>query len=463
MLLDNASIEQLNAKIKGDVVAPSSMEYDEARKIWNGMFDKKPALISRCQTAEDVVESIRFAKMHDLEIAVRSGGHNSAGTGSVDGGIVIDLSPMNSVVVDPSDNTVSVGGGCLLSDVDAATQKYGLAIPAGIISHTGVGGLTLGGGFGWLSRKYGFSIDNLLGADVVTAEGTIVHASADENPDLFWGLRGGGGNFGVVTNFKFKGAKIGNEVYSGVMIKSFDDAREFLKFHREYVRSLPDEMTIWLVFRHAPPLPFLAEEYHWKLVIVVAFSYVGDQEKGKALMQPLRDLGKTLGEGSGMNPYSAWQTTFDALVSHGARNYWKSHNLKGIPDDAIELIIEYAQKMPTKECEIFIPHMEGAPSRVAPDATAYSFRTQPFVMNVHTRWQEAKDDERCMKWARELYEATTPFSQGVYVNFISDKEAERAREAYTDEVWKRLKTVKKRWDPTNLFHINMNITPNGTK
>jgi FAD/FMN-containing dehydrogenase len=349
----------------------------------------------------------------------------------------------------------------LLGDVDAATQEHGLAISAGIISHTGVGGLTLGGGMGWISRKHGFSVDNLISAQVVTANGEVVEASREQNTDLFWAIRGGGGNFGIVTEFEFKCAEIGTEVYSGPIVKRFDDVNEYLKFYRDYVRNMPDEMTLWTVIRHAPPLPFLPEEHHGKLVAIALFVYLGDHKKGDELLQPVRDFGETLGDGSAMHPWTAWQSAFDGLVDHGARNYWKSHHLKELPDDCIDLICDYAANMPSNECEIFIPHMEGVPSRVPANDTAFSLRETPFVMNIHTRWREEVDDQKCMEWAREFFEDTKPYSKGVYVNFISDEGEARAKEAYTEEAWDRLRAVKQQWDPGNLFRMNQNIPPNG--
>ncbi|MEN8224495.1 MAG: FAD-binding oxidoreductase [Bacteroidota bacterium] len=449
----------LKSTIDGQLILPGDSAYDETRKIWNGMFDKKPGVIVQCMSASDVASSINFARDNKLLIAVRGGGHNSAGTASCDNGMMIDLSLMQNTEVDLNNNTAKVEGGCLLGEVDKATQEHGLAVSSGIISHTGVGGLTLGGGMGWISRKHGFSVDNLLSAEVVTANGEIVHASRDKNPDLFWALKGGGGNFGIVTNFEFKCADIGTEVYSGPIVKRFEDAKEYLQFHREFVRTMPDEMTVWMVIRHAPPLPFLSEDVHGKMVILVPFVYLGDPEKGEELMQPVRDFGETLGDGSAMNPWVGWQSAFDGLVDHGARNYWKSHHMKGLSDECIDIVLDYAAKMPTDECEVFIPHMEGAPGRVGAEETAFSFRNTPFVMNIHTRWREASDDEKCLKWARDFFADTKAYSHGVYVNFISDEGENRTREAYSPEVWGRLVQVKTKWDPENLFRVNMNIKP----
>ena len=461
MKINTENVAALNSRTKGQVLLPGNREYEESRKIWNGMFDKRPGVISRCEITQDGVESGNFAREHDLLIAVKGGGHNSAGTGSCDGGIMIDLSLMQNVEVNSEKGTAKVEGGCLLGEVDAATQQHGLAVSAGIISHTGVGGLSLGGGIGWISRKHGLTIDNMLSAEVVTADGRVVKASEKENPDLFWAVRGGGGNFGVVTNFEFKCAKIGTEVYSGPIIKRFENAKEYMQFHREFVRKMPDEMTVWMVIRHAPPLPFLPEEHHGKLVVLVPFVYLGDPARGEAIMQPVRDFGETLGDGSAMHPWTGWQSAFDGLVEHGARNYWKSHNLKSLEDDNIDVILKYAGSMPSSECEVFIPHMEGAPSRIASNATAYAHRGSPFILNIHTRWQDVDDDEKCLSWARDFHDATRPFSDGVYVNFISDDDEDRAKEAYTPEVWKSLVQAKSKWDPDNRFRLNMNIKPNG--
>ena len=452
-------ITTLKTAIAGNVILPGDATYDETRKIWNGMFDRKPAVIIRCKNVADVIHAVDFGRENKMLIAVKGGGHNSAGTAVCDDGLMIDLSLMNNVEVNASTKTVKVQGGCLLSMVDAATQKHGLAISSGIISHTGVGGLTLGGGFGWISRKFGLSIDNLLSAEVVTAAGKVVNASATENPDLFWAIRGGGGNFGIVTTFEFKAGEIGNEVLSGPIVKSFDNVKEYIQFHREYVLNMPDEMSIWLVVRHAPPLPFIPEALHGKLVVLVPFVWLGKPEDGQKLIQPIRDFGETIGDGSGMHPWTGWQSAFDGLVTHGARNYWKSHHIKAMPDEFIDIIREYALTMPSNECEIFIPHMEGAPSRIAVDATAFPHRNTPFVLNIHTRWQKTSEDEKALKWARDFHKATEPFSQGVYVNFLSDEGADRVKQAYTPDVWKRLVECKRKWDPNNLFRMNQNISP----
>jgi FAD/FMN-containing dehydrogenase len=457
--IGQGKIDELKNSFRGSVLPVDTHGYDMARKIWNGMFDRKPALITRCVGNSDVIKAVRFARDNDLEISVKGGGHNSAGTAVCDGGLMIDLSLMRRVTVNQQNKTARVDGGCLLGDVDAETQLHGLAVSAGIVSHTGVGGLALGGGFGWISRKHGLSVDNLISAEVVTARGEWVTASETENPDLFWGIRGGGGNFGIVTSFEFKCADIGQAVYSGLIVKAFDDAREYMQFHREYVRTLPDEMTVWMVARHAPPLPFLPDDVHGQMVLIIPFVWLGDPEEGEKLIKPIREATPSLGEGIGMHPWVGWQSGFDGLVSHGARNYWKSHHLKNLSDACIDQIVTFAGKLPSKECEVFIPHMEGAPSRSPKNDTAFAHRSTPFLLNLHTRWQKPEDDETCLKWARDFHHETEEFASGVYVNFLSQEGENRIKEAYTPEVWDRLVDVKNTWDPQNRFHINQNIKP----
>ncbi|MFQ5637399.1 MAG: FAD-binding oxidoreductase [bacterium] len=457
--LDESTLEGLRANLRGELLLPEDAGYDAARAIWNGMIDRKPALIIQCLGTHDVVQGVNFAREQGLLLAIKGGGHNVAGNAVCDGGVVLDLSLMRSVHVDPKKKTVRCDAGCLLSDVDYETQLFGLAISGGIVSHTGVAGLTLGGGFGWISRKHGLSIDNLLSAEVVTAEGKVVTANSKENPDLFWGLRGGGGNFGIVTSFEFECVPLGPEVFSGLIIQRFEDAKAYMQFHAEYVRTLPDEMTVWMVVRHAPPLPFLDPSVHGKLVVIIPFVHLGDRKKGEKLIQPIRDFGRPHAEAIGMNPWTAWQAGFDALNSHGARNYWKSHHLRELSGACIDKVIEFAQKMPSPHCEVFIPHMEGAPSRVPEDETAYTFRTTPFVLNIHTRWDNARDDDRCIGWARDFFDNTQQFANGVYVNFLSDEGEQRVKDAYTEEVWQRLTQLKNKYDPANLYRMNQNIKP----
>lgn len=458
-VLDAALLRELERGIRGRVLLADRHGYNQARQIWNGIFDKKPAIIIQCAGTSDVVRAVHFVREHRLLSSVKGGGHNSAGTASCDDGVMIDLSRMRSVTVDRHKKTARVDGGALLGDVDHETQLYGLAVSAGIVSHTGVGGLALGGGFGWIGRKYGMTVDNLISAEMVTAKGEVVTASADENTDLFWAIRGGGGNFGIVTTFEFRCAPIGTHVLSGLIVKRFEDARRYLRFHRDYVRNLPDDMSAWIVVRHAPPLPFLPGEVHGRRVVIVPFVWLGPDAEGEKLLAPIRDATPSHGEWIAMNPWTAWQSGFDALVEHGARNYWKSHQLKDLSDGCIDRVIEFAEKFPSEECEVFIPHLEGAQSRVPGNETAFSHRHTPFLLNIHTRWQHAEEDERCLAWVRDFHNATREFADGVYVNFMSQEGETRVKEAYTPDVWDRLVKIKADWDPDNLFRMNQNIKP----
>ncbi len=458
--LDEAAVAGFRASLQGEILLAEDEGYDRARAIWNGMIDRRPGMIVRCGEAGDVVHSVNLARYHDILVAVKGGGHNVAGNAVCHGGLVIDLSAMKGIEIDSARREARVAPGCLLGDLDQATQAHGLATPGGIVSTTGVAGLTLGGGFGWLSRKFGLSIDNLISAEVVTADGKTLTASASENPDLFWGIRGGGGNFGVVTSFQFRLHEVGPQVYAGLIVQPFSGARDYMRFHRDFVAAAPDELSVWLVVRQAPPLPFLPASVHGQLVLVIAFLFLGDAPEGERLMKPVSDFGRPLGAHVGIASFAGWQKGFDPLNTPGARNYWKSCNLDDLNDGAIDTVLEYAQQFPSPHCEIFIPHLAGAVSRVPSDATAYGHRETPFLINVHTRWESPADDRRCVSWARALFDATRPYSAGsVYVNFISDEGAERVQDAYTQATWERLVDLKTRYDPTNVFRLNQNIKP----
>jgi FAD/FMN-containing dehydrogenase len=340
-------------------------------------------------------------------------------------------------------------------------RHFGLATPTGINSTTGISGLTLGGGFGWLTRKHGLTLDNLISAQVVTAEGNLVHASAEENADLFWGIRGGGGNFGIITSFEFQLHPVGPMIYGGLIVFAASEARSVLEQHRAYAQTMPDEMSVWVVLRNAPPLPFLPEDVHGTEVIVMATFYVGDAARGEELIAPIKDFGTPVGTHLGAMPYTAWQQAFDPLLTPGMRNYWKSHNFTELSDGALDEVIKYAGKLPSPHCEIFIAQLGGQASRVAADATAYSQRDAQFVMNVHCRWETAEEDARCVAWAREFFDAAEPFATGgVYVNFMPDDEEDRVSGgAYKSETMAQLVSVKTKWDPTNFFRLNQNIKP----
>jgi len=453
------SIEDFKNGFEGDVILPADEAYEEARKIWNAMIDKRPAVIARCRSTDDVVRAVGFARESGLSLAVRGGGHNIAGNALCDAGIVIDLSGMKAVSVDPQTRRAVVEGGATLADVDAATQAHGLAVPLGINSTTGVAGLTLGGGFGWLSRKFGMTVDNLESAEVVTADGKVLRASANEHPDLFWALKGGGGNFGVVTRFEFRLHPVGPDLLSGLIVFPFEQAKTVLQRYREFMDSAPDEMVVWVVLRKAPPLPFLPQEAHGREVVVLAILYVGDPAKAEPLLDTLRGFGTPVGEHVGVQPYVAWQQAFDPLLTPGTRNYWKSHNFSTLQDGLFDAAIEYVKTLPSPQCEIFFGAIGGATLAPSPDAAAYAHRDAKFVMNVHGRWDDAGDDRKCIGWSRDFFNASAPFaSSGVYVNFLTADETDRVRSAYGSN-YDRLSTIKRQYDPDNLFRVNQNIAP----
>jgi FAD/FMN-containing dehydrogenase len=406
------------------------------------------------------MRAVRSAREQGLPLAVRGGGHNIAGNAVCDGGLMIDLSPMKSVRIDPSTRTARVEPGVTLGEFDREAQAFGLATPLGINSTTGVAGLTLGGGFGWLSRKYGLSIDNLLSVDVVMANGELVHASDKENPDLFWAVRGGGGNFGVATSFEFRLYPVGPEVLSGLIVHPFSKAKELFDGYRRFVAAAPEELTCWVVLRKAPPLPFLPKEVHGTEVMVFAVCYAGDLEKGRKAVAPLQALGKPIADVVGPSPFAGWQAAFDPLLTPGARNYWKSHDFVKLSDGAIDLMLDYVRRLPTPECELFVGHLGGAVNRVPAQATAYPHRDVEFVLNVHTRWGNPAQDKECIAWARELFDKMAPHATGgVYVNFMPEDEAQRVRVGAYGPNYERLAKLKTKYDPNNLFRMNQNIRP----
>jgi FAD/FMN-containing dehydrogenase len=366
---------------------------------------------------------------------------------------------MKNVRVDAEKKRAYVEPGATLGDFDQASQAHGLATPVGINSTTGIAGLTLGGGLGWLTRKYGLTIDNLISAEVITADGNKIRTSENENSDLFWAIRGGGGNFGVVTEFEFELHSVGPEILAGLIVFPFSQAKQVLTQYRTFALSAPEELTVWVVLRKAPPLPFLPENVHGKEVIVLAVFYAGDVVEGEKLIEPLRSFGDAYGEHIGAQLYTAWQQAFDPLLTRGARNYWKSHNFIELQDGALDTIVESVGKLPSPQCEIFIGCIAGAYNRVPATATAYFHRDAKFVLNVHGRWDEAADDEKCIAWAREFFQASTPYaSAGAYVNFMTEEEGDRVTAAYGAN-YDRLVQIKRQYDPKNIFHLNQNIKP----
>lgn len=454
-----ASVGEFKARFGGDTVLPGDSDYDDMRQIWNAMIDRQPALIARCTSPDDVVHAVNFARQHQLLVSIRGGGHNIAGNAVCDDGLMIDLSLMKGVHVDPGARRATVEPGCTLADFDAAAQQHGLATPLGINSTTGVAGLTLGGGFGWLSRKHGMTVDNLLSVDVVTADGRQIRASETENADLFWGVRGGGGNFGIVTRFEFRLHPVGPNVLSGLIVFPFEQAKSVLEQFAGFTETMPDELNVWVVTRQAPPFPFLPEDSHGKEMVALAVCYAGDPAEGEKLIAPLRGFGSVLGEHVGVQPYVDWQQAFDPLLTKGARNYWKSHNFVRLEEGAVDAIIEYAATLPSPQCEILIGTIGAQTARVAPDAMAYASRDANYVLNVHARWESADDDDRCIAWARKFFAKSQPFaSSGAYINFLTQDETDRVAFAF-GPAYQRLVELKKKYDPTNLFRMNQNVKP----
>jgi len=459
IMVDSAALEKLQSSLRGSLLFPGDDGYDKARTVWNAMIDRKPALVVRCSGVADIRRAVTFAREHELLTAVKGGGHNIAGNAVCDGGLLIDLSNMRSVTIDPIARVAHVEPGATLGEFDHECQAFGLATPVGINSTTGISGLTLGGGFGWLSRKHGMTVDNLIAADVITADGNLLRASDNENADLFWAIRGGSGNFGIVSRFEFRLYPVGPDVFSGLVVYSLKEAASALKTFRDYVKKLGDETNVWTVLRKAPPLPFLPPQVHGTEIIAFCVFHCGNPDEGLKILQPVRKLGTVLGEHIGVQPYTTWQKAFDPLLTPGARNYWKSHNFVDLSDGVIDVAVRYARNLPSPHCEIFFGLIGGATTRPAPDATAYSHRNAIYVCNVHGRWETASEDKKGIDWARGFFRDATPYATGgVYVNFMTDDESDRIKSAYGPG-YDRLAAVKKKYDPDNLFRMNQNIRP----
>ena len=446
---------------RGRLVGPDHPDYDTARAVWNGAIDRRPRLIARCLGTADVVAAVRFARDHDLAIAIRGGGHNVAGTAVCDDGIVIDLSAMRAVRVDPGARTAWVQGGALWGDVDHETQAHGLATTGGIVSHTGVAGLALGGGVGWLMRKHGLTVDNLVAADVVTADGKRQRASADEHPDLFWALRGGGGNFGVATAFEFRLHAVGPTVLAGPILWDASDAKEVLRFYRDFVRDAPDELGTVVRFGTAPPLVPIPNHLHWRPVVMVGTCYAGPIADGERLLGPLRACRTPLLDLVAPAPYVGFQSALDSTVVHGWTYYWKSTHLPQLSDDLIDVLAEHAFACASPRSYVAMFHLQGAVGRVAEGATAFGNRQASHAMTLDAVWRPGEDfGDRDVAWTRRFFAALARFRQGVYVNFLGgDEGPERVREAYGDVVYDRLADVKTTYDPSNVFHHNQNVRP----
>ena len=443
-----------------DIVTPDDPAYEQARRVWNGLIDRRPALIARPAGAEEVVRSIAYARAEGLEVAVRCGGHSVPGHSSVEGGLVIDLSAhLGGVEVDAGTHRVRVGGGALLGALDRATQEHGLVVPSGHVSHTGVAGLTLGGGTGWLMRRYGLTIDSLRSAEVVTADGEIVRASADERPDLFWALRGGGGNFGVVTELELEAHPFGPELVAGMLVYPLAQAREVLGFVREWMEKAPGELTSFPVFITAPPQPPFPPELQGTPILAVGVAYAGPIDEGMRALEPLKGFAAPALDLAGPMPYVALQTMLDASVPHGLHNYNRAEWLEDLTDDAIAVLVEHVERISSPLSQVILARMGGAVARVPVDATAFSHRKARNLLWIVSAWRPDEDAEPHLRWAREIGDAVKPYAAGgVYVNALGDEPADRVRSAYGSN-WQRLTQVKRRYDPDNVFRHNANIEP----
>lgn len=451
--------DRLERRLSGTLIRQGDAGYDDARRVWNGMIDRRPALIARCAGASDVAATVRFAAEENMVLAVRGGGHNVAGLGTCDGGIVADLGAMGEVEVDPARRIVRVGGGATWAAVDAATQAHSLATTGGLVSSTGVGGLTLGGGIGWLMRSYGLTCDNLVGADLVTAEGELVRVEEDGEPELLWGLRGGGGNFGVVTRLDFSLHPLPQTVLGGMVLHPIERAPEVLEFWTEWAGTLPDELTTMAAFVSAPPEPFVPDELKGSPVVAVLACYAGRPEDGERLVAPLRAVAEPAVDLLGPIPYVALQSMLDPPA--GLRNYWKSGYFAGAADlvRAHAALVDAAATRPSALSQIHVSQLGGAVSRVAGDATAFSRRDKAFALNIVGMWEDPAADEANVSWARWHHCALEAFVSGAYVNFAADAGAEDVRSAYEPGTYRRLARLKARVDPTNLFRTNHNVVP----
>ena len=460
--VDETALQAFKAGLRGPVLSAADADYDIVRKIWNGMIDKRPAWIVRCRGVADVIDAINFAREHSLPISVRGGGHNIAGT-SLCEGMVIDLSLMKGVHADLTSETVRVEPGVTLGELDHETQAFGYVVPAGIVSETGVSGLTLGGGFGWLTRKWGFTSDNLLSADVVTAKGEFLTASESQNADLFWALRGGGGNFGIVTSYNFRMHKLGPTVMGGIVLYPMDAADEVMDFFREFTASEPEELTSLLVLRIAPPAPFLPKEVHGKPIAGIAVCYAGGLKPAEEAVRPLKEFGKPLVDLVAPKPFVTHQKLLDTAQPAGRHYYWKSEYLSEFGPQLQQTYRKHTAEFPSPQSALLTVHLGGAAGRFPRDHSAAANREAEYIFNVAGSWEGPEPTEKCVAWTRGLWEEARKFSTGgTYVNFITADESEdRVRDAYDGARYERLVAVKSKYDPANMFRSNQNIKPAG--
>lgn len=454
-----SDVQQFAKSLRGQLIRPDDPGYDEARQVWNGMIDRRPGLIARCAGVSDVISCVNFARTHELLLAIRGGGHGVAGNAVCDGGLVIDLSLMKGARVDPGQQTVDAQTGLVWGEFDHETQAFGLACTGGLISTTGIAGLTLGGGIGWLVRKHGLSCDNVLSADLVLADGSFVTANATANSDLYWAVRGGGGNFGVVTSLRYQLHPVGPLVLGGLVAYPIAQAREVLQFYREFAADLPDEISVMADALVAPPMPFVPAEMHGKAIIAIMVGYAGPLEQGEEVLHPLRTFGPPAFDVIQPMPYCALQSLYDAAAPPGRLSYWKADYLGGLPDDAIDAFVAHCDPWLSPFTQAHLTAMGGAFGRIPSNQTAFANREAAFVLNIISIWSDPAESAQQTAWTRAFWDAMRPFSQGgVYVNFLGDEGEERIRAAYGGN-YDRLVDVKSKYDPQNLFRLNQNIKP----
>jgi UDP-N-acetylenolpyruvoylglucosamine reductase len=457
--LDQRAVAELGTTLRGELVGPGDPGYETHRRVWNGSIDRHPALIARCAGVADVIDALRFARRAGLTVAVRGGGHSFPGLSVCDGGLVIDLSLMKGIRVDLASRTVRAQAGVRLGDLDRETQAFGLAVPAGIVTHTGLAGLTLGGGIGWLMRRYGLTIDQLLSVDLVTADGELVKASAQENSDLFWGIRGAGGNFGIVTEFEFRLNPVGPEVLAGPVIWPMEQSAEVLQFYREWITDVPDELTTIVVHRSAPPLPVLPAELHGRPIVTVICCYAGPVEEGERVVQPLKAFGSPLLDLCTRKPFVEHQAMFDASFPEGWWYYFRSCDVATLTDEVIDITADHAQRIRSPLTAFPIFHLGGAVGRVGDDETAFHGRTAGHTFNINATTATRNGFEEEREWSRSFWSALQPHHTGVYVNFLMDEGQQRVRDAYGSDKYNRLRALKRKYDPDNVFRLNQNIPP----
>ncbi|MFI7405690.1 FAD-binding oxidoreductase [Streptomyces sp. NPDC049541] len=445
-------------ELAGPLIRPADEAYDTARRVWNGMIDRYPALIARAADARDVAAVVRHAREHDLPLAVRGGGHNVAGYATCDNGIVLDLGQLTATAVDPRAATIRAGAGLTWAAFDTATQAHGLATTGGLVSTTGIAGLTLGGGLGWLMRRHGLTCDNLIAAELVTADGQQVTADRHTHPDLLWALRGGGGNFGVVTAFTYRLHPV-SQVLGGLVLHPAERAADVLRFYADYCAHAPDEITTMAAIITGPPLPFVPEDLVGRPALALIACCVGEPGTAERTLDPLRRYGPPVADVLGPMPYAALQRMLDAGAPRGMRNYWKSGYLSGLSGSVIDVVVEHAARMTSPLSQVHLHHMGGAVRRTGPDAAAFAHRDAEFALNIVGIWADRADDRDGTAWTRDFWAAIRPHTSGVYVNFLGAEGADRVRTAYDDRAWTRLTEVKRHWDPDNVFRLNQNISP----